>query len=210
MLCSVPVVQLDSVEEFHSTVYPTRRPTILRGISLGSAPSLWTPSYLAEKCGGLPVKVHVSPVPQMDFIKKNFVYRQVSSTCAYNEPLSLFFFCFCLFFSRTLPFDEFVQRASQEKQTDYFLNPASEAGLAVGHRALEGRRVGDVLAECRHQWSQQCSNLLLASSLLSSLSSGNLKAAPQSDLQEVYYTCMHSIMIPHQSPYRRRNITFVP
>lgn len=77
MSCSVPVVQLDSLEEFHSTVYPTRRPTILRGVSLGPAPSLWTPSYLAEKCGSLPVKIHVSPVPQMDFINKNFVYRQV-------------------------------------------------------------------------------------------------------------------------------------
>ena len=39
MSCSVPVVQLDSLEEFHSTVYPTRRPTILRGVSLGPAPS---------------------------------------------------------------------------------------------------------------------------------------------------------------------------
>ena len=73
---SVPVVHLDSSEQFHALVYPTRQPAVLRGVPLGRAPSLWTPDYLAGQCGDQPVKVHVSPVPQMDFIQKNFVYRQ--------------------------------------------------------------------------------------------------------------------------------------
>ena len=75
MACAVPVVCLNSAEEFRATVYPTRQPTVLKGVSLGPAPSLWTPQYLASKCGIRPVKVHVTPVPQMDFIRKNFVYR---------------------------------------------------------------------------------------------------------------------------------------
>ena len=64
-------------DQFHTLVYPTRQPAVLRGVPLGPATSLWTPDYLCEKCGDLPVKVHVSPVPQMDFIKKNFIYRHV-------------------------------------------------------------------------------------------------------------------------------------
>lgn len=76
---AVPLVCLDSssspTEQFHDQVYPARRPAVLRGVPLGPAPSLWTPDYLCGKCGERPVKVHVSPVPQMDFIRKNFVYR---------------------------------------------------------------------------------------------------------------------------------------
>ena len=78
---TVPLVHFDSSsspsDQFHELVYRTRRPAVLRGAPLGAAPSLWTPRYLAEKCGERPVKVHVSPVPQMDFIRKNFVYRRV-------------------------------------------------------------------------------------------------------------------------------------
>ena len=87
---SVPVVHLDSSEQFHALVYPTRQPAVLRDVPLGRAPSLWTPDYLAGQCGDQPVKVHVSPVPQMDFIQKNFVYRQaalyikLSTMIAYN------------------------------------------------------------------------------------------------------------------------------
>ena len=78
---AVPLVHLNSSspsDQFHELVYPARRPAVLRGAPLGRAPSLWTPGYLAEKCGERPVRVHVSPVPQMDFIRKNFVYRRVT------------------------------------------------------------------------------------------------------------------------------------
>lgn len=74
-MSTVPVVELGSSERFKTLVYPARRPAVLKGVPLGPAPSLWTPDYLAEKCGDRPVKLHVSPVPEMDFIQKNFVYR---------------------------------------------------------------------------------------------------------------------------------------
>ena len=72
---AVPVIRVSSKEEFHSLVYPTRHPTVLRGIDLGAAPKLWTPEYLCQKCGDKAVKVHVCPVAQMDFITKNFAYK---------------------------------------------------------------------------------------------------------------------------------------
>ena len=84
----VPVVHFDSVEQFHALVYPTRRPTVLKGVPLGSAPSLWTPDYLSERCGAQPAKLHVSPVPRMNFIQKNFVYRQVFSNLSTTEPFN--------------------------------------------------------------------------------------------------------------------------
>ena len=77
MSTAVPVVELGSSERFKALVYPARQPAILKGVALGPAPSLWTPDYLAEKCGDRPVKLHVSPVPEMDFIQKNFVYRYI-------------------------------------------------------------------------------------------------------------------------------------
>ena len=73
---AVPIHQVDSSEQFHAQIYPSRRPAVLRGVPLGAAPSLWTPEYLSEKVGERLVKVHVSPVPQMDFVRKNFVYRR--------------------------------------------------------------------------------------------------------------------------------------
>ncbi len=75
----VPIFHLSTKEEFHSTVYPARRPAILRGIDLGRAPGLWTPDYLCQHCGSQPVKVHVCPVAQMDFINKNFAYKYALS-----------------------------------------------------------------------------------------------------------------------------------
>ena len=71
----VPIVLISSKEEFHSLVYPTRQPTILRGIDLGRASHVWTHDHLCQRCGSRPVKVHVCPVAQMDFIKKNFAYK---------------------------------------------------------------------------------------------------------------------------------------
>lgn len=71
----VDVFHLSTKEEFYSIVYPRRQPAVLRGIDLGRAPGLWTPDYLCEHCGSRPVKVHVCPVAQMDFITKNFAYK---------------------------------------------------------------------------------------------------------------------------------------
>ena len=62
-------------EEFEEKVYSRRSPVVLRGIDLGHAPRVWTPSYLARACGGKQVKVHVCPVDDMAFLEKNFLYK---------------------------------------------------------------------------------------------------------------------------------------
>lgn len=95
---AVPLVHVRSdsspSEQFHELVYRARRPALLRGIPLGPATSLWTPSYLVEKCGEREVKVHVSPVEQMDFVAKNFIYRRASMrqcniNCSYRCTIIL-------------------------------------------------------------------------------------------------------------------------
>ncbi|KAF6723378.1 tRNA wybutosine-synthesizing protein 5 [Oryzias melastigma] len=83
-------------EKFLQEIYPERRPAVLRGVPLGPCQQLWTTEYLAQRGGDKEVKIHVSTVPQMDFLRKNFVYR-------------------------TLPFNEFVKRASEKKHSDFFL-----------------------------------------------------------------------------------------
>ncbi|XP_048580332.1 tRNA wybutosine-synthesizing protein 5 isoform X2 [Nematostella vectensis] len=87
-----------SREEFLSDVYSKREPAVLRGLDIGAAVTKWTPKYLAEVGGEKLVKVHVCSEKGMDFINKNFVYK-------------------------TLPFNQFVMRASHSTQTDPFLAP---------------------------------------------------------------------------------------
>ena len=69
------VFSVSTREQFESEVYPSRQPAVIRGVDLGRAPSVWSPEYLCDKCGARPVRVHVSPVQQMDFISKNFAYK---------------------------------------------------------------------------------------------------------------------------------------
>ncbi|XP_035754989.1 tRNA wybutosine-synthesizing protein 5 isoform X2 [Egretta garzetta] len=66
-------------------------------MELGTCTSKWTVDYLSQAEGSKEVKIHVSAVPQMDFLSKNFVYR-------------------------TLPFDVFVRRAAEVKHKEYFLS----------------------------------------------------------------------------------------
>ena len=73
----VPVVNVRTRTEFETLVYCNRKPAVLRGFDLGSAPQLWTANYLRDTCGDNPVKVHVSPTNKMDFISKNFAYKYV-------------------------------------------------------------------------------------------------------------------------------------
>ncbi|XP_077393084.1 tRNA wybutosine-synthesizing protein 5 isoform X2 [Festucalex cinctus] len=93
---SIPVFTEVNRDVFLREIYPQRKPAVLRGVRLGPCVEKWTVDYLAQKGGGKEVKVHVSSVPQMNFLQKNFVYR-------------------------TLPFDEFVKRTSEEKHADFFL-----------------------------------------------------------------------------------------
>ncbi|OWJ99885.1 hypothetical protein Celaphus_00016012, partial [Cervus elaphus hippelaphus] len=74
-----------------------RKPLVLEGIDLGACTSKWTVDYLSQIGGRKEVKIHVAAVAQMDFISKNFVYR-------------------------TLPFDKLVQRAAEEKHTEFFIS----------------------------------------------------------------------------------------
>ncbi|KAM4626500.1 tRNA wybutosine-synthesizing protein 5 isoform 1-T3 [Discoglossus pictus] len=84
-------------EKFLKDIYPLRKPVVLKGIDLGPCRGRWTVDYLSRTGGDRKVKIHVSQVPQMDFIKKNFVYR-------------------------TLPFDTFVRRAAEDKHLEYFIS----------------------------------------------------------------------------------------
>ena len=62
-------------ETFQNDVYTKRKPMILKNLEFGDAKRLWTPGYLEEAIGSTSVKIHVSPVPEMDFLKKNFQYK---------------------------------------------------------------------------------------------------------------------------------------
>ncbi|XP_007494641.1 tRNA wybutosine-synthesizing protein 5 isoform X4 [Monodelphis domestica] len=95
----VPVLHLEGVtrDEFLQRIYPQRKPVVLKGIDLGTCTTKWTVDYLSQVGGNKEVKIHVSAVPQMDFISKNFVYR-------------------------TLPFDKFIQRAAEKKHSTYFIS----------------------------------------------------------------------------------------
>ncbi|TDH07216.1 hypothetical protein EPR50_G00121420 [Perca flavescens] len=92
----VPIFTEVDKDVFLREIYPERRPAVLRGVCLGACLEKWTVEYLGRKGGDREVKIHVSTVPQMDFLHKNFVYK-------------------------TLPFKEFVKRASEKKHTDFFL-----------------------------------------------------------------------------------------
>ena len=83
----VPVYDKVTKEYFISTIYPCRHPAVLKGIELGEAIDKWTPEYLASQAGDTPVKVHVCPTAQMDFLRKNFVYRYLMYILALNWNL---------------------------------------------------------------------------------------------------------------------------
>ncbi|XP_078621175.1 tRNA wybutosine-synthesizing protein 5-like isoform X1 [Branchiostoma floridae x Branchiostoma japonicum] len=91
----VPLYEDVNKELFLSEIYPKRVPAVLRGVDIGPCVNLWTADYLCQKGGSRQVKIHVCPMAQMDFINKNFAYR-------------------------TLPFDEFVTKAAEEKHKDFF------------------------------------------------------------------------------------------
>ncbi|XP_068926232.1 tRNA wybutosine-synthesizing protein 5 isoform X4 [Petaurus breviceps papuanus] len=67
----IPVPQLEGVtrEEFLQRIYPQRKPVVLKGIDLGTCTTKWTADYISQVGGTKEVKIHVSTVPQMDFIK---------------------------------------------------------------------------------------------------------------------------------------------
>ncbi|XP_060085861.1 tRNA wybutosine-synthesizing protein 5-like [Ylistrum balloti] len=61
---------------FAEQIYPKRQPVILRGVNIGQCVDKWrSVNYLTTQGGEMPVKIHVSATPQMDFINKNFSYN---------------------------------------------------------------------------------------------------------------------------------------
>lgn len=74
-MAAANVLHTDSPDDFMSNIYPLRTPCVLHGVDIGPASSLWSPEYLADKCGSREVKVHVSLQDNMDFINKNFIYK---------------------------------------------------------------------------------------------------------------------------------------
>ena len=95
----VNVVYVTNTDQFQYKTYvkENRFPAVFKGLDIGNATSLWTADYLCEKLGNTPVTIHVAKDDKMNFMKKNFLYK-------------------------TLPFDEFVRRASRVEQDDYFVH----------------------------------------------------------------------------------------
>uniref|UniRef100_A0A8C4J8B7 tRNA-yW synthesizing protein 5 n=1 Tax=Dromaius novaehollandiae TaxID=8790 RepID=A0A8C4J8B7_DRONO len=56
-------------ERFLRDIYPRRKPVVLKGMELGTCTTKWTVDYLSQAEGSKEVKIHVSTVPQMDFLK---------------------------------------------------------------------------------------------------------------------------------------------
>lgn len=86
----VEIYNYSTKEEFLEYVSETRKPLIVKGLSLGPCIEKWSIEYLAETVANIPVTVHVSPTGKMSFLKKNFTYMK-------------------------LPFNEFLYRASGQK-----------------------------------------------------------------------------------------------
>lgn len=90
----VKVIDSCNLDEI-KCAFNDRVPVVLKKLNIGNCQRKWDVNYLSQVLGETPVKVHVSPVGKMDFIKKNFQYK-------------------------TLCFDEFLKRASG-CSSDYFI-----------------------------------------------------------------------------------------
>jgi len=74
---SVERIHRPTPQEFSSGPAARRVPAVVTGLDIGQAPWKWTPAYVAS-LKGVPdklVSVHVSDVPKLDFVRKNFKYE---------------------------------------------------------------------------------------------------------------------------------------
>jgi tRNA wybutosine-synthesizing protein 5 len=102
-----------------------REPFILRDFDLGPCLNKWSVDYLKKQIGQKSVKIHVSAVSDMDFLRKNFLYRLLIKKLYYYCILNISNIGIHSFFisNRSLPFDEFIRRASLSEQSDeYFID----------------------------------------------------------------------------------------
>ena len=97
----IPVFKDITKESFTQDVCPQRKPAILRGFELGPCMHKWEPSILQSLDIDSQVKIHVSSSTQMDFINKNFLYR-------------------------SLPFCDFIKRASEVEHTEFFISKSEK------------------------------------------------------------------------------------
>ncbi|XP_065567028.1 tRNA wybutosine-synthesizing protein 5-like isoform X3 [Artemia franciscana] len=107
-----------SDEEFRESILPKREPVIITGLDIGLCKSLWTVDYLSNKIGDKQVKVHVSKDKQMDFIKKNFIYKTIS-------------------------FRSLIKRASEREHEEFFLDKNEVYYLRALGDDPRGRDVSD-------------------------------------------------------------------
>lgn len=74
---SVERIHRPTPQDFSSGPAARRVPAVVTGLDIGQAPWKWTPAYMAS-LEGVPeklVSVHVSDVPKLDFVRKNFKYE---------------------------------------------------------------------------------------------------------------------------------------
>lgn len=84
-------------DTFCNDIQAKRKPCILRGLNIGPCVDKWSADYLSAEGGDVPVKIHVSRSPRMNFLTKNYSYK-------------------------TLPFRELVTRASRNIHEDYYIS----------------------------------------------------------------------------------------
>lgn len=92
----IDVEIISNITDAKNLIETKHEPFVLRNFHIGECQTKWSVDYLKENIGNKDVRIHVSPVDDMNFIKKNFVYR-------------------------SLPFNEFIQRASMEVNSDFFI-----------------------------------------------------------------------------------------
>ena len=74
-MAAVEEYENPTVDIFCEQISVKRKPAVLRNLDIGEGWKTWTPEYLASAIGSVPVKLHVCPVSQMNFLKKNFLYK---------------------------------------------------------------------------------------------------------------------------------------
>ena len=71
----IQVNTCQSVSEALELINTKREPFILKNFDLGPCVQKWSVDYLKSVVKDKQVKIHVSSVSNMDFLKKNFIYR---------------------------------------------------------------------------------------------------------------------------------------
>ena len=69
------VDECKSLNEAVELINSKREPFILKNFDLGPCVQKWSVDYLKSVVKDKQVKIHVSSVSDMDFLKKNFIYR---------------------------------------------------------------------------------------------------------------------------------------